>query len=67
MGTLQDELKKWKKATQQTKEKDKRSRRNARRKKRRRKNEELSRRELLELMGVFRPIYERRRGALRQK
>jgi hypothetical protein len=69
MGTLKDELKKWKKANkkQSTKAEHKRPRRNSRRKKKRSKKKELSEREWLEVMGVFRPTYERRRGAIRQK
>jgi hypothetical protein len=70
MGTLKDELKKWRKANkkQPTKAEHKRPRRNTRRKKKKRKNDdEMSMREIMELMGAFRPRYERRRGAIRQK
>ncbi|QPA33442.1 hypothetical protein [Thermaerobacillus caldiproteolyticus] len=69
MRTLRDELKKWKRVNhkQPAKAEHKRPRRSTRQKKKQRKNDEMSRREILDVMGVFRPTYERRRGAIRQK
>ncbi|PEA90110.1 hypothetical protein [Bacillus thuringiensis] len=56
MKVLRDQLRKWKKQLNQTKKKTKKKRK-----------EKLSTREIEDLMGMHRPCYERRRGALRQK
>ncbi|HHB1962934.1 TPA: hypothetical protein ACOQ42_004638, partial [Bacillus cereus] len=56
MKGLRDQLCEWKKKSNQTKKKTKKKRK-----------EKLSTREIEELMGMHRPCYERRRGALRQK
>ena len=52
MKALRDQLREWEKQTKQTKRKNKRN---------------FSTREIEDLMGMHRPCYERRRGALRQK
>ncbi|MBD8075725.1 hypothetical protein [Bacillus thuringiensis] len=56
MKVLKDKLREWKKQTNQTKKKTKKKRK-----------EKLSTRDIEDLMGMHRPCYERRRGALRQK
>ncbi|MCY8955781.1 hypothetical protein MOE39_18425 [Bacillus cereus] len=56
MKVLRDQLHEWKKQLNQTKKKTKKKRK-----------EKLSTREIEDLMGMHRPCYERRRGALRQK
>ncbi|MED3539991.1 hypothetical protein ABEX53_28845 [Bacillus toyonensis] len=53
MKVLKNQLREWK---NQSKEKNKKKRK-----------EKFSTREIEDLMGVHRPCYERRRGALRQK
>ncbi|MGX5576553.1 hypothetical protein ACWKTS_36230 [Bacillus toyonensis] len=53
MKALRDQLREWEKQTKQTKEK--------------KPKENFSTREIEDLMGMHRPCYERRRGALRQK
>ncbi|PEN31344.1 hypothetical protein CN630_31300, partial [Bacillus wiedmannii] len=53
---LKDQLREWKKQSKQAKKKVKKKRK-----------EKFSTREIEDLMGVHRPCYERRRGALRQK
>ncbi|WP_179139663.1 hypothetical protein [Bacillus sp. CDB3] len=50
---LRDQLREWKKQSKQEKKK--------------KRKEELSTREIEDLMGMHGPRYERRRGALRQK
>ena len=52
MKALRDQLREWEKQTKQNKKK---------------KKENFSTREIEDLMGMHRPCYERRRGALRQK
>ncbi|WP_198049014.1 hypothetical protein [Bacillus cereus] len=56
MKALKDQLSEWKKHSKQQKKK------NVKKQK-----EKLSIREIEDLMGMHRPCYERRRGALRQK
>ncbi|WIG26093.1 hypothetical protein [Bacillus toyonensis] len=56
MKVLKDQLREWKKQSNQAKKKTKKKRK-----------EKFSNREIEELMGMHRPCYERRRGALRQK
>ncbi|MDA2066369.1 hypothetical protein ACTFP3_06985 [Bacillus cereus group sp. MYBK5-2] len=56
MKVLKDQLREWKKQSNQTKKKTKKKQK-----------EKFSIREIEELMGVREPRYERRRGALRQK
>ncbi|MGX5472598.1 hypothetical protein [Bacillus toyonensis] len=56
MKVLKDQLREWKKHSNQAKKKTKKKRK-----------EKFSTREIEELMGMHRPCYERRRGALRQK
>ncbi|MDA1761583.1 hypothetical protein PDK32_14985 [Bacillus cereus] len=56
MKGLRDQLREWKKKSNQTKKKAKKKRK-----------EKLSTREIKDLMGMHRPCYERRRGAFRQK
>ncbi|EJQ81602.1 MULTISPECIES: hypothetical protein [Bacillus cereus group] len=56
MNVLKDQLSEWKKQSKQAKRKGKKKRK-----------EKLSTREIEDLMGMHRPCYERRRGALRQK
>ncbi|MCU4770993.1 hypothetical protein OCF65_30065 [Bacillus toyonensis] len=56
MKALKDQLRKWKKQSNQSKKKNKKKRK-----------EKFSTREIGNLMGMHRPCYERRRGALRQK
>ncbi len=53
MKALRDQLREWEKQTKQTKKK--------------KTKENFSTREIEDLMGMHRPCYERRRGALRQK
>ncbi|HFF3742141.1 hypothetical protein PDR31_17390 [Bacillus cereus] len=53
MKALRDQLRKWEKQTKQAKKK--------------KTKENFSTREIEDLMGMHRPCYERRRGALRQK
>ncbi|PDX94976.1 hypothetical protein CON23_03145 [Bacillus thuringiensis] len=53
MKALKDQLHEWKKQSKQGKKK--------------KRKEKFSTREIEELMGMHRPCYERRRGALRQK
>ncbi|MBP0725550.1 hypothetical protein J5Y03_10155 [Bacillus sp. RG28] len=55
MGTLQNEIIKWKDSRPNLKPIKKN------------KNRSLSEREIKELMGVYGPRYSRRRGAIRQK
>ncbi|EJR62504.1 ArpU family phage transcriptional regulator [Bacillus cereus VD115] len=56
MKVLKNQLREWKKQSNQSKMKNKKKRK-----------EKLSTREFQDLMGMHRPCYERRRGALRQK
>ncbi|HHY2674574.1 TPA: hypothetical protein ACV439_002460 [Bacillus toyonensis] len=56
MKVLRDQLREGKKQLNQVKKKTKKKRK-----------EKLSTREIEDLMGMYRPCYERRRGALRQK
>ncbi|MGA5676161.1 hypothetical protein ACPCHR_00115 [Bacillus bombysepticus] len=56
MKALKAQLREWKKQSKQGKKKNKRKQK-----------EKLSTREIEGLMGMHRPCYERRRGALRQK
>ncbi|EEK75185.1 hypothetical protein bcere0007_3110 [Bacillus mycoides] len=56
MKVLKDQLRDWKKQSKQAKKKETKKRK-----------EKFSTREIEELMGMHRPCYERRRGALRQK
>lgn len=56
MKALKDQLREWKKQSNQTKKKTKKKRK-----------EKLSTRDIEDLMGIHGPRYERRRGALRQK
>ncbi|PEN99226.1 hypothetical protein CN556_04250 [Bacillus wiedmannii] len=56
MKGLKDQLREWKKQSNQAKKKNKKKRK-----------EKLSIREIEGLMGIHRPCYERRRGAIRQK
>lgn len=58
MKAFKEQLQEWKKQSNQAKKK--------KRKKKKRK-EQLSRRDIEDLMGMHGPRYERRRGALRQK
>lgn len=53
MKALRDQLREWEQQTKQIKKK--------------KPKENFSTREIEELMGIHRPCYERRRGALRQK
>ncbi|UYX52393.1 hypothetical protein [Bacillus thuringiensis] len=53
MKAIRDQLREWKKQTKQIKKK--------------KPKENFSTREIEDLMGMHRPCYERRRGALRQK
>ncbi|WP_304521904.1 hypothetical protein [Bacillus toyonensis] len=56
MKVLKDQLREWKKQSKQANKKNKK-----------RRKEKLSTREMEDLMGMHRPCYERRRGAVRQK
>ncbi|MDT3498455.1 hypothetical protein NLU03_30260 [Bacillus toyonensis] len=56
MKALKNQLREWKKQSNQVKKKNKKKRK-----------EKFSTREIEELMGVREPRYECRRGALRQK
>ncbi|MFD5259272.1 hypothetical protein ACFWJC_00090 [Bacillus wiedmannii] len=56
MKALKDQLREWKKQSNQKKKKTKKKQK-----------EKFSIREIENLMGMHRPCYERRRGALRQK
>ena len=56
MKVLKDQLREWKKQSNQIKKKTKKKRK-----------EKLSTRDIEDLMGMHRPCYERRRGAIRQK
>ncbi|KMN42053.1 hypothetical protein P4T54_22910 [Bacillus mycoides] len=56
MKVLRDQLREWKKQSNQVKKKNKKKRK-----------EKLSTRDIEDLMGIRGPRYERRRGALRQK
>ncbi|MED3683849.1 hypothetical protein [Bacillus thuringiensis] len=56
MKALKDQLREWKKQSKQGKKKNKKKQK-----------EKLSTREIKDLMGMHRPYYERRRGAIRQK
>ncbi|MEX5522845.1 hypothetical protein [Bacillus cereus] len=56
MKALKDQLRGWKKQSQQGKKKNKKKQK-----------EKLSTRDIEDLMGIRGPRYERRRGALRQK
>lgn len=53
MKALKDQLREWKKQSKQAKKK--------------KRKEKLSTRDIENLMGIYGPRYERRRGALRQK
>ncbi|QDD83824.1 hypothetical protein [Bacillus cereus] len=56
MKVLKDQLREWKEKSKQGKMKNKKKTK-----------EKLSTREIEDLMGMHRPCYERRRGAIRQK
>ncbi|WP_259417409.1 hypothetical protein [Bacillus toyonensis] len=56
MKVLKNQLREWKKQSNQSKKKNKEKRK-----------EKFSTREIEDLMGMHIPCYERRRGALRQK
>ncbi|MBY7102335.1 hypothetical protein COL24_27900 [Bacillus toyonensis] len=56
MKVLKDQLREWKKQSKQAKKKKKIKRK-----------EKFSTREIEDLMGMHRPCYERRHGAIRQK
>ncbi|MEK5125190.1 hypothetical protein [Bacillus sp. FSL R9-9492] len=56
MKNLKDQIREWKKQSKLAKKKHKKK-----------KEEKLTTREIEDLMGIHRPCYERRRGALRQK
>ncbi|HDR7621822.1 TPA: hypothetical protein QCX73_002081 [Bacillus mycoides] len=56
MKGLKDQLREWKKQSNQAKKKKKKKRK-----------EKFSTREIEDLMGMHRLCYERRRGAIRQK
>ncbi|MDZ4456722.1 hypothetical protein [Bacillus cereus] len=56
MKVLKDQLREWKKHSKQGKKKNNKKQK-----------EKLSTRDIEDLMGMHRPCYERRRGALRQK
>ncbi|PEC14495.1 hypothetical protein COL26_31905 [Bacillus thuringiensis] len=56
MKVLKDQLREWKKKSKQGKKKNKKKQK-----------EKLSTRDIEDLMGMHRPCYERRRGAIRQK
>ncbi|MFK4468462.1 MULTISPECIES: hypothetical protein [Bacillus] len=56
MKNLKDQIREWKKQSKEVKKKHKKK-----------KEEKLTTREIEDLMGIHRPCYERRRGALRQK
>ncbi|PED96033.1 hypothetical protein [Bacillus toyonensis] len=56
MKVLKDQLREWKKQSNQSKKKNKKKRK-----------EKFSTREIENLMGMHRPCYERRRGSIRQK
>ncbi|MED1021097.1 hypothetical protein [Bacillus mycoides] len=56
MKELKNQLREWKKQSDQSKKKNKKKRK-----------ENLSTRDIEDLMGIHGPRYERRRGALRQK
>ena len=55
MRALKEQLREWKKQSKQGKKKNKKNKK------------KLSTREIGDLMGIHRPCYERRHGALRQK
>ncbi|HDR4365046.1 TPA: hypothetical protein QCP64_001425 [Bacillus cereus] len=61
MKVLKDQLREWKKQSNQAKKKTKKKKTKKKRK------EKLSTRDIESLMGIHGPRYERRRGALRQK
>ncbi|MEF7566017.1 hypothetical protein V4V35_23790 [Bacillus infantis] len=68
MRSLQKELKKWRNVNQpevRNQERDSKSSKQG--KQRFGSQERLSRRDIEELMGTNRPVYERRRGALKRK
>jgi hypothetical protein len=56
MKALKDQLREWNTQSKQAKKKNKKKQK-----------QKLSTREIEDLMGMHRPCYERRRGALRQK
>ncbi|MEK4578237.1 hypothetical protein [Bacillus sp. FSL R12-0074] len=56
MKALKEQLREWKKHSKQAKKKNKTKRK-----------EKFSTREIEDLMGMHRPCYERRHGAIRQK
>ncbi|MHB0802564.1 hypothetical protein PVK73_24000 [Bacillus thuringiensis] len=56
MKILKNQIREWKKQSKQAKKKDMKKR-----------DERLTTRDIEDLMGIHRPCYERRRGALRQK
>ncbi|MCU4978315.1 hypothetical protein OB987_11630 [Bacillus cereus] len=56
MKGLKDQLREWKKQSNQVKKITKKKRK-----------EKLNTRDIEDLMGMHRPCYERRRGAIRQK
>ncbi|MED3089966.1 hypothetical protein, partial [Bacillus toyonensis] len=56
MKVLKDQLREWEKQTKYAKKKNKKK-----------PQEKFSTREIEDLMGMHRPCYERRRGAIRQK
>ncbi|MGH1327126.1 hypothetical protein [Bacillus pretiosus] len=56
MKGLRNQLREWKKQSNQAKKKNKKKRK-----------EKLSTRDIEDLMGMHRPCYERRHGAIRQK
>ncbi|WEA47273.1 hypothetical protein [Priestia aryabhattai] len=70
MGTMRNELAKWKRATGYKEESPKKTKSPPKKKKQKpvpAVKETFSRREIEEMMGIRTPRFERRRGALRQK
>ncbi|MED2206819.1 hypothetical protein P4222_09300 [Bacillus thuringiensis] len=59
MKGLRDQLREWKKQSNKTNK--------TKKKKKKKRKEKLSTRDIEDLMGMHRPCYERRRGAIRQK
>ncbi|WP_026678201.1 hypothetical protein [Fictibacillus gelatini] len=60
MKTLRDQLKEWRRQNMPQKKKHKKQPQKP-------SGEKLKYRDILDLMGVHRPVYERRGGAIRQK
>lgn len=67
MGTMEKEMQKWKRANGYKDEKTKTATPKKKKRKKRIDREQMNQRDIEELMGMRKPVFERRRGALRHR